>query len=300
MYYLLSLLIGCITAVMVAINGGLALEYGVFASSALIHLIGTAFALSLLLIRGMKLDLSKDIPLWRYLGGVIGVVTTCSNVFAFGRISATAIMALSLFGQTLASLIIDSFGLLGMEKRPFEKLSLIGLAFAALGMLVMLQGAELAALAAVLLSLLSGVVIVLSRTLNAGLSERIGALQGSFINHLAGLPVTLALLALLGRNEPIFTAFAFSPKVWIYFGGVLGVAIVAMQNIAVPKVRATTLTLLVFIGQVFAGVLIDVLTGQDFASSAFYGGALVAAGMLFNLLVGSRRKRRREGSESDT
>jgi hypothetical protein len=49
-----------------------------------------------------------------YLGGAIGVLTTVFNNVAFARISVSSILALGLFGQSMAGLIIDQYGLLDM------------------------------------------------------------------------------------------------------------------------------------------------------------------------------------------
>ncbi len=59
-----------------------------------------------------------------YLGGAIGVLTTLFHNLAFTKISVTSIIALSLFGQTITSLIVDKFGIFGMQKRVFERTSL--------------------------------------------------------------------------------------------------------------------------------------------------------------------------------
>ncbi|MEG1755278.1 MAG: DMT family transporter [Clostridia bacterium] len=292
MYYIISVIIGCIIAGMIAINGGLSAQYGIYGATVIIHLVGTIFAIAVIKLRRMKLNLSRAIPVWLFSGGVIGVLTTVFNNFAFSKISMTSIVALGLFGQTLTSICIDSFGWFGMQKHRFSSSKLLGIAFAIIGILIMLDNTEIAALTAIILSLTAGVTIVLSRTVNARLSDRLGALQGSFINHLVGLPVTIAILFLFGRAEPIFTDFALSPAAWIYLGGVLGVIIVLLFNIIVPKMQSVYLTLLTFVGQVFTGIIIDIFTKQSYSASTFYGGILVAIGIFINLLLEYVQKRK--------
>lgn len=294
MYQATGLLTGIIIAVMVAINGGLTEQYGVFLAAVIIHIVGTIFAL--LLIRGMKkkVVLSRNWPVWLYSGGLIGVLTTVFNNFAFGKISLTGIVALGLFGQTAASLLIDRFGLFGMEKCPFRKSSLIGLSFSAAGIIIMLNHLAGAALYAVFLSFGAGVTIVLSRTVNAELSKHTGELQGSFINHAVGLAAAILFFAVLGREELRAYRLAFSPEIWIYLGGSFGVVTVLLCNITVPRVPALQLTLLTFVGQVFTGIVIDVMTKSGYTEETFMGGLLVAAGIAANLLVeyvGKRKKK---------
>lgn len=282
---LLSLLTGVVIAFMVAVNGGLTAQYGVFGAAVIIHIVGSFFAFLLIKNHRQNVSLQLSIPWWMYIGGVIGVLTTAFNNFAYGKISLTSIVALGLFGQTATSLVIDSFGLLGMGKYSFKKSTLIGLAFALVGIFMMLDNSAGSALYALTLSFVGGVTVVLSRTVNAGLSERIGAMQGSFVNHIVGLPVTMGALFLWGRNDPIFTGFSFSSNGWIYFGGVLGVLVVLLFNITVPKTPAFRLTLLSFIGQVFAGIALDLITKQGYTEATFFGGLLVAAGIASNILI---------------
>lgn len=285
MYDLLSVLIGVIIAVMVAVNGGLTTQYGVFGAAVIIHIVGSIFAFLLIKIRRKNSAHRRGIPLWLYMGGAVGVLTVILYNFSYGKISLTSIVALSLWGQTAASLVIDSFGLFGMEKYPFKKSMLIGLGFSAVGILVMLDNSVKGSLYAVALSLGAGVTVVLSRTVNARLSERIGPLQGSFMNHVVGLPVAVAMLFIWGRKDQIFDGFVFSPDIWIYWGGIMGVIAVMLFNINVPKVPAFRLTLLSFIGQLSAGIALDILTKKGYSEASFIAGLLVSAGIGANMLI---------------
>ncbi|MFT4006784.1 MAG: DMT family transporter [Lacrimispora sp.] len=285
MYNFLSLLAGIVIAFMVAVNGGLTAHYGVFGAAVIIHIVGSCFAFLLIKICRQKTVFQRSISWWMYTGGVIGVLTTVFNNFAYGKISLTSIIAVGLLGQTVTSLVIDSFGLFGMQKYRFKKSTLIGLVYAVAGIIVMLDHSAVSALYAVVLSFAGGVTVVLSRTVNAGLSENTGALQGSFINHIVGLPVTVCVLFLWGGSDPIFTGFAVSASGWIYFGGVLGVLTVLLLNITVPKIPGFRLTLLSFIGQMFAGISLDLITKQGYTKATFFGGLLVAAGVVTNVLI---------------
>jgi transporter family-2 protein len=282
---LLSLLIGVIIAAMVAVNGSLTMQYGVFGATVIIHIVGSLFAFLFIKILRKNASLRYGIPLRLYMGGVVGVLTAVLYNFSYGKISLTSIVALSLWGQTAASLVIDSFGLFGMRKYPFKKPMLIGLSFSAIGILVMLDNSVKSSLYAVVLSLGAGITVVLSRTVNARLSERIGALQGSFINHVIGLPVAIAVLFIWGRTDQILVGFAFSSDVWIYWGGIMGVMVVMLSNIIVPKVPAFRLTLLSFIGQVSAGIALDLITKKGYSEADFIAGLLVSVGIGANMLI---------------
>lgn len=297
MYNLLSLVIGAVVAIMIAINGQLTSAYDLFVSAVIIHVIGTVFSLIVCLCRHQKILVKAEAP-WMYLGGAIGVFTTFGNNLSYGRISMTSIVALVLFGQTVISLLIDSFGLMGMEKHPFKKTSVIGLVFALAGMLVMLQpsggGSNAGAAMAVAASFVTGIFLVLARTVNGRLAEQAGALTGSFINHLVGLPITVLIMLFAKRGTS--AAFTVLPvhSWWIYCGGILGVLTVFLYNVVVPKVASFRLTILTFVAQVFTSLVLDVLFGNGYSKVTLIGGALVAAGMLVNMISDAMQAKQSE------
>ncbi|RRD93624.1 DMT family transporter [Clostridiales bacterium COT073_COT-073] len=292
MFYLVALLIGVLISVMIAINGELTFLYGVFAATVIIHIVGSLFAYLAIKVLGKKITF-PGLPLLFYSGGAVGVFVAVANNFSYGKISLTSIIALVLLGQALASILIDSLGLFGMPRHPFQKSSLIGLLFSGAGIAIMLDHSVTEGIYAVILSLTAGFGVVYSRTVNAKLAEKVGDLQGSLINHLVGLPFSVLALALLGAKE--WNAFSqpISAQIWIYAGGIFGVVLVMLNNGIVPKVSAFVLTLLIFVGQIFSSIAIDIFGGREYELSSFWGGLLVAAGVSSNLLYDywTRKKR---------
>ena len=285
MYYFLSLLTGILISVMVAVNGGLTKQYGVYSATVIIHIIGLILITVLSLVKHERL-FPKRHAWFLYLGGAIGVLTTVFNNLAFGRISVSAILALGLFGQSITGLVIDQFGLLGMPRHPFTQRKLIGLALILAGIVLMINSFEIIAVA---VSFIAGVNIVISRTLNAKLAGLTSVRTSTFYNYLIGLLISIPVFLLLGRNEAALAGFEISPDLYIYLGGLLGVFIVIISNITVVKIPAFYLTLLIFIGQIFSGVLIDIVISQELSSRNLIGGVLVAAGLCVNLLLDNKR-----------
>lgn len=292
MYQLLSLFGGAILSVMISINGNLAEEYGAYTAAVIIHVVGVLFALFLCFLRKEKRP--RQIPKlgWVYLGGAIGVITTLCNNLSFGHISMTSLIALGLLGQMITGMFIDQLGLFGMEKRPLQKESLVGILLALVGIFVMLDTTVTAAIYATALSIGAGVSVVLSRTVNARLSQQIGALQGSLVNHMVGLPITILIMFLVAK-PPAVDGLPFRP--WIYLGGTIGVLVVLLCNVVVPKLPAFHVTALTFAGQIFTGIALDVIAGESFSDASFTGGLIISLGVTLNIVLeyfASKKKKR--------
>ncbi|HWQ58525.1 MAG TPA: DMT family transporter [Clostridia bacterium] len=291
MYAILALLGGALIAGMVALNGALSTHYGVYSATAIIHLAGLIFILPLCLLQKGKL-FHRGVPFYLYLGGALGVPLTICNNVAFARISVSSMLALGLFAQSVAGIAMDKYGLMGMPKRAFGAKKLFGLALTLAGIAVMTDTFDAVA---VFVSLLAGVLLIVARTLNARLAERTSLRAGTFFNYLVGLATALPVCLLLGRGEPAFTAFAFSPKIWMYLGGIVGACVVLILNFTVTRVSAFSLSLFLFIGQVFAGLLIDALFLGAFTPRLLAGGLLVAAGLVANVIMERNAARREPG-----
>lgn len=286
-YYLLSILTGVLIAAMVAVNGELTMDTGTYVATVIIHVVGLVFISIVCLVRREKPLAKRRLPWALYLGGVIGVGTTVFNNLAFGRISLSAIVALSLLGQSVTSLLIDQFGLFGMPRRAFRATKLSGLLFMLVGVTYMLWGTAFVAMP-VIVSLLAGVSVVTSRSVNARLAERSSELVSTWFNYVVGLGVSAVVLLLIGRAE--LTGLALSSRAWVYLGGVIGVFVVLLLNVLVARVSAFYMTLLSFVGQVFAGIVIDALAAQAVSQANLVGGALVAVGMALNLWLDTRQR----------
>lgn len=138
-------------------------------------------------------------------------------------------------------------------------------------------------LVAIIVSLLAGLTLVTSRVVNAKLAVKTSALTSTFYNYVVGLLVSLVVLLLLGRNE--FPLPHLSTNLWIYSGGLISVFVVFITNAVAPKISAFYMTLLLFVGQLFAGVIIDSLMTHHFSVGQVIGGLFVALGFTINLII---------------
>lgn len=292
MYYFLSLLTGILVSVMIAFNGGLAEHYGVYSAAIIIHVTGLIFITAMVLLKKDRVFsiLFEKHSVFLYTGGAIGVLTIVFHNLSFGRISVSAILALGLLGQSVTGLVIDQYGLLGMPKHLFTKGKLVGLFLIIGGIVSMINSLEIMAVA---LSFASGISIVVSRTINAKLADLSNIRTSTFYNYVVGLLGAVLVFLILGRHEASFLNFdalTFSSSWWIYLGGVMGVYVVLLSNATVMKISAFYLTLLIFVGMIFSGILVDAVISQQISFLNLIGGVFVALGMVVNLIIDGRDK----------
>lgn len=284
MYNIISLVAGTLVSVMVMFNGELATHYGAFTANVITHVVGLCFITCLILVNKDK-PFAKKLPKTLYIGGFIGATVTVSQNFAFKDLNVSTILAISLLGQSIAGIIMDHYGLMNMPIVKMNKNKIFGLFLILAGIAIMTNDFKLLP---VFLAALSGVNLVISRTINANLSEATNYRIGTFFNYVTGIILSIPVMFLLGKNEPAFTNFSISSNIPMYFAGILGVVIIAAQNICVKKVSSFLLTLIMFIGQVFMGIILDWILSGSFSPLNLYGGVLVTSGLIINTYIDNK------------
>ncbi|MDR1702795.1 MAG: DMT family transporter [Sporomusaceae bacterium] len=134
--FAMALASGIIMAVQGSVNTALGKNTGVLEASFIVHLVGTVSAFLLIFV--FKLG-SGDVlafsaaPWYTWLGGVLGVAIVylvAASIPGIGMANATTAI---IVGQVATACLIDHFGAVGLERRPFGYEQLIGLALLAIG-----------------------------------------------------------------------------------------------------------------------------------------------------------------------
>lgn len=141
----------------------------------------------------------------------------------------------------------------------------------------------------ILISVLAGVSVVVSRIINSNLAKIIGIFQGTFLNYVIGLIFSLMFLFISKETIQISNLQSKSIPLWAYLGGLLGVLVIVLSSYVTPKIFAFYLTLLIFIGQLFFGVIIDFFTLEKLSLGKIIGGILVLCGLSYNLMLDKKR-----------
>ena len=137
MYKIYSAFVGVLITVMIMLNGVLSQKLGNYTSAVIIHFTGFVIISGILCFKKIKISFDRNIPLYLYSGGALGVFTILFNNIGFNQLGASLTLALGLLGQTLASMVIDHYGILGAAAVKFKKEKLLGLALISAGIVVM-------------------------------------------------------------------------------------------------------------------------------------------------------------------
>jgi transporter family-2 protein len=140
----------------------------------------------------------------------------------------------------------------------------------------------------IIISIASGAIVVISRILNTRLSEKVGLLESSFFNYLTGLLSAIILFVII--KDKITLSQLNTLPFWAYLGGALGIIIVILSSVVTPKMSSFYITLIIFIGQLFSGIIIDFLILKTMPLQKIIGGILVIAGLGYNLYIDSQMK----------
>jgi bacterial/archaeal transporter family-2 protein len=66
------------------------------------------------------------VPMWAWCGGLLGAFYVAVATLIGPRIGAAALLALTVFGQLLASVLVDQFGWLGFPTQPISPTKIAG------------------------------------------------------------------------------------------------------------------------------------------------------------------------------
>jgi transporter family-2 protein len=137
---LLSAGAGMLVAMQPPINSKLGQATGTFAAAAISFTVGTAALVVVALVAGgNNVGAIRDVPWWYFAGGFIGAVFVASSLVTVRTLGAGGVVAATIAGQLTFSLIIDRFGLLGLEARPLAWTRVLGVVLLAAGVLLVVR-----------------------------------------------------------------------------------------------------------------------------------------------------------------
>jgi transporter family-2 protein len=135
-----------------------------------------------------------------------------------------------------------------------------------------------------LLALISGGTVAASILLNARLGALKGLYKGVFVNYLLGVIVSVPLVLII--NGLSFPSVEFNWSLMIALtGGAIGYVVVLLNSHITPKIGILYVTILLFIGQLGTGIVIDAIREGNVSAGKITGGLLIIAGLVYLLRV---------------
>ena len=132
LYYLLSFIAGALLTIQVGMNSTLGRVAGNMRFAVLVSfLVGTVGLLIYFAASGTAVPARASlaaVPAWAWFGGCLGAFYVAIATVVGPRIGAAALLALAVFGQLCASLLVDQFGWLGFPLRPISPTKIAGVA----------------------------------------------------------------------------------------------------------------------------------------------------------------------------
>lgn len=212
-----------------------------------------------------RLEALGSAPPWQLLGGLCGAFFVTATALTVGRLGAAAVAAATVSGQLVGSLLVDGFGLFGLESEAISLLALAQVAPLIAGTILVTYDrfspasrsqerpdGKLPLLAAVFLA---GITVGFQHPLNSALADSVGGLNAGLANFGVGLIVLSLITVLLGQNGEL-RAIASAPA-WTLSGGLLGVVIVVTSLSVIPVIGAVALTATTVLGQLAGSVVLD-------------------------------------------
>lgn len=137
MNYILSILTGFTISIMVALSGVLTQTVGVYHATFIAHFISIIILSFIMFYKKTKIKINKKVPIYYFSGGLLGVLTTVFNNYAFSYIGVSILLSICLLGQSLTSFLLDIFQVFNHKAKNNIR-TYVGLLFLLLGIIIMI------------------------------------------------------------------------------------------------------------------------------------------------------------------
>lgn len=195
------------------------------------------------------------------LGGLLGVIYLTGNLLLLPRLGAALTVVITVTGQIIMGVIIDTFGLLGAHQQSFTLFKGVGIIFMNY---VRRHPVNRHKNTPIVFWLLIGFVFgfapPIQTTINSTLAQHThSSIFASLISFSVGTIALFILTLVFNRSLKISSTHKTLGKIKsIYFiGGILGMAFVTSNIILMPFLGAALTTIIAMMGQMIMGIIID-------------------------------------------
>lgn len=141
-FFIIALIAGISMAVQGSLNSVLGKIVGLWEATFVVHIIATFLVAVIIFVfnlnKGSFSSLSEA-PWYTYLGGILNVMILYGVVISIPQLGVANATAIIIVGQVTTAVLIDHFGLWGLETIPFHWTKLVGVVLLALGAKLLLN-----------------------------------------------------------------------------------------------------------------------------------------------------------------
>lgn len=131
----------------------------------------------------------------------------------------------------------------------------------------------------IICAFMSGVTIILSRSMNGWLAKKSSPYQSTFYNYLTGF-ITSIIIFLFVFDIPSIQFQDIILSSPLLIGSIIGVFNILILNIVTSHISPIKLTLISFISQLLTGILFDYFFYHLFSIQKILGCSIVLTGFL--------------------
>ena len=271
-YMVLGMAIGVLMPSQSAINNRLRNAVATpWVMAAISFLVGTVCLLFLTwtTVGGIGFDPSHfaNQPGWIWSGGVFGVIGMTTNVLLLPVIGALYSTVLNLTAQVITTMIIDHFGLFGVDTYPADGWRVTGAVIVMLAAVMAVVGGrrrpqltrQPTSKAWYLAGLGIGVCFGLQVAINGQLTLVLdSAIHSAFVSFLVGTLVLIALVVMTRSSLRLrVPAGETHNPWWMWLGGVLGALYVTGVAFLSPLIGSAVTVVVVQVGLIAGSLLVD-------------------------------------------
>ncbi|MGD6885188.1 DMT family transporter [Staphylococcus shinii] len=272
--YIIGIVAGMVVPFQTSINSRLSLyTKSSFYASTISFATGTIFLILINLIINPDVFTSKfysnqSLNYQWFVGGMLGVIFLTGNLLLLPRLGASLTVVMTVAGQIIMGVAIDSFGWFGADKQPFTLLKVLGILFLIFGILLMnyvrrnpkdkIQSSTVYIW--LIIGFMFGFCPPIQTAINSALGQQLhSSIMASLISFTVGTIVLFILTLIFNKSLKVTTFNSKEGKLKpIYFiGGILGVIFVTTNIILMPHLGAALTTIIVMLGQMLMGIIID-------------------------------------------
>ncbi len=248
--------------------------------AAVVSFVSGLLLMSVLVIRRLDvLPRLREVPWWSRLGGLCGATLVAVGATAAPRIGVALLTVGLVSGTTVAALLVDRAGLGPGGRRPVTPARLGGAALCLFAIaLSAREGLRAASPLLVSLVVFAGAAISVQQAVNGRVRAATDATVATFVNFTVGTTGLLVALLVKATFSQVH-ADRWPHEPWLYLGGAIGCAFIAMAAVTVSVLGVLRLGLATTAGQLVGGLLLDLDRGVSTLTVLTVGLTLVAVGV---------------------